>query len=667
MSVNGTMQAWGERADGNPLLAFVDSCLRGVGQVCFMNNPVTGLAILIAMFVAEAWLGFAGVLGVVASTATAAAIGMDRGAIRAGLFGFNGVLVGAGLSLFLQPDWDEHGDRLDRRDRGVLDDPARRPGEGVHRLLHRSAVHAGVQLHDAALPDRRAELRQRPGRRPGRAGRRAGHRGLGQQHAALRRRGGAAPTTSKASSTRSSAASASCSSPTASGRGSSSSRASPCARGSRRSSRVVGSAVGMLTGLALGANGVAIYNGLWGFNSFDACARRRRRVLRPVVAVGRPRGRLRGARGDAVRRDRHALHPVGPPRPDAALLLRDAGLRPAEGVLDQARAGRGRGHHDARGAPRPLARRRHRPGARPSRPDQVNDRSGGVGSCRRICSRWTTPRSSPTRSTSGTTAGTRTSRRRSASSRATCSGPTAASGSTARSRTTTPPRTSATRRCPACTSSAGPFHVEGAEPGDLLVVDILEIDACDQEDEGPLSGMGWGYTGVFAKTNGGGFLTERFPDAYKVIWDFTGDVATSRHIPECSYVGIHHPGLMGTAPSAELLAKWTKRETDLIATDPDRVPPLALPPLPDSAILGIARGRRVRPRRRRGRPHRPAARERRQPGHQELHRRDAGLLPGLRRRARSCPSATCTSRRATARSRSAARSRWAGSWTCTST
>ena len=33
---------------------------------------------------------------------------------------------------------------------------------------------------------------------------------------------------------------------------------------------LVGSTVGMLTGLALGANGVAIYNGLWGFNSFDA-------------------------------------------------------------------------------------------------------------------------------------------------------------------------------------------------------------------------------------------------------------------------------------------------------------------------------------------------------------------------------------------------------------
>jgi urea transporter len=33
---------------------------------------------------------------------------------------------------------------------------------------------------------------------------------------------------------------------------------------------LAGSTAGMLTGLALGANGVAIYNGLWGFNSFDA-------------------------------------------------------------------------------------------------------------------------------------------------------------------------------------------------------------------------------------------------------------------------------------------------------------------------------------------------------------------------------------------------------------
>ena len=76
-----------------------------------------------------------------------------------------------------------------------------------------------------------------------------------------------------------------------------------------------------------------------------------------------------------------------------------------------------------------------------------------------------------------------------------------------------------------------------------------------------------------------------------MIWDFRGGVATSRHVPDVSYVGIQHPGLMGTAPSKELLARWNKREGALIATDPDRVPPLALPPLPDSAILGSLKGK----------------------------------------------------------------------------
>lgn len=133
---------------------------------------------------------------------------------------------------------------------------------------------------------------------------------------------------------------------------------------------------------------------------------------------------------------------------------------------------------------------------------------------------------------------------------------------------------------------SGPFAVEGAQPGDLLIVDILDVGPIPQEDSGPLAGQGWGYTGIFATNNGGGFLTEQFPDAYKAIWDFTGQIASSRHVPEVSFTGLIHPGLMGTAPSAELLAKWNRREGDLIATDPNRVPPLALPPNPEYAVLG---------------------------------------------------------------------------------
>ena len=74
------------------------------------------------------------------------------------------------------------------------------------------------------------------------------------------------------------------------------------------------------------------------------------------------------------------------------------------------------------------------------------------------------------------------------------------------------------------------------------------------------------------------------------MWDFEGGYATSRHVPEVRYVGMVHPGLMGTAPSKELLNTWNTREAALIATDPDRVPPLALPPQPDSAILGSLTG-----------------------------------------------------------------------------
>ncbi|TQM66563.1 formamidase [Actinomadura hallensis] len=140
-----------------------------------------------------------------------------------------------------------------------------------------------------------------------------------------------------------------------------------------------------------------------------------------------------------------------------------------------------------------------------------------------------------------------------------------------------------------CHMLSGPIAVEGAEPGDLLVVDILDIGPIPQET-GEVAGQGWGYTGIFSKQNGGGFLTDYYPDAYKAIWDFHGQQATSRHIPGVRFTGITHPGLFGTAPSAEMLARWNAREQALIDTAPDRVPPLALPPLPDGVLAGTLTG-----------------------------------------------------------------------------
>jgi formamidase len=117
---------------------------------------------------------------------------------------------------------------------------------------------------------------------------------------------------------------------------------------------------------------------------------------------------------------------------------------------------------------------------------------------------------------------------------------------------------------------SGPVEVDGAEPGDLLKVKLLEL--------GPLDGDEWGFTGTFAKENGGGklyffettiassyspysnpflrivfaphagFLTDHFPKATKACWDIDGIYCTSRHIPGVKFPGLIHPGLIGTAP-----------------------------------------------------------------------------------------------------------------------
>jgi urea transporter len=104
MAVARAARTWGRLAEGNPAVGVVDALLRGTGQVMFQNNPLTGLLFLVGIFVNSVELGAAGLLGLAASTAAAWALGADRALIRAGLFGFNGILVGIGLAFFLEFD-----------------------------------------------------------------------------------------------------------------------------------------------------------------------------------------------------------------------------------------------------------------------------------------------------------------------------------------------------------------------------------------------------------------------------------------------------------------------------------------------------------------------------------------------------------------------------------
>jgi formamidase len=130
---------------------------------------------------------------------------------------------------------------------------------------------------------------------------------------------------------------------------------------------------------------------------------------------------------------------------------------------------------------------------------------------------------------------------------------------------------------------SGPVGVRGAEPGDLLVVEILDIGARPDNL--------WGFNGFFSRQNGGGFLTDHFPQAQKSIWDFEGLFTRSRHVPGVRYAGLIHPGLIGCLPDRKMLDTWNAREKALVDTDPNRVPPLAA--LPDggrSAHMGKLTG-----------------------------------------------------------------------------
>src|SRR3954451_15108280 len=62
---------------------------------------------------------------------------------------------------------------------------------------------------------------------------------------------------------------------------------------------------------------------------------------------------------------------------------------------------------------------------------------------------------------------------------------------------------------------AGPVYVEGAQPGDTLAIEILDLHT-----------KGWGWTAILP---GLGLLPEDFPDPYLRVFDLTlGDVAYLR-------------------------------------------------------------------------------------------------------------------------------------------
>jgi formamidase len=127
----------------------------------------------------------------------------------------------------------------------------------------------------------------------------------------------------------------------------------------------------------------------------------------------------------------------------------------------------------------------------------------------------------------------------------------------------------------------GPVYVEGAEPGDLLAVHIESIVTA-----------AYGFTAILP---GFGYLRQEFLEPFLVHWKLENGYARSDELPGVRIPGAPFMGVMGVAPSRELLESIKRREAELAARGGFVLPPDPSGAVPSSEPLASAALRTIAP------------------------------------------------------------------------
>jgi formamidase len=114
----------------------------------------------------------------------------------------------------------------------------------------------------------------------------------------------------------------------------------------------------------------------------------------------------------------------------------------------------------------------------------------------------------------------------------------------------------------------GPVWINGADAGDLLEVQLLDIIASDS---------GW-----TAQLPGFGFLRDLFPEPHLVRWCLNSGYAESSDLPGVRIPEASFPGVIGVAPSLAQLGRIILRERATVERGG-----VALPPEPRAAIPAV--------------------------------------------------------------------------------
>ena len=97
----------------------------------------------------------------------------------------------------------------------------------------------------------------------------------------------------------------------------------------------------------------------------------------------------------------------------------------------------------------------------------------------------------------------------------------------------------------------GPLEVRGAQPGDVLEIDVLGYETDD-----------FAWTAIWP---GSGFLGDLFPDPFLARWELDGEHARSQDVPGVAVPAGVFAGVIGVAPSRELCTRAGAREAELAA------------------------------------------------------------------------------------------------------
>ena len=116
----------------------------------------------------------------------------------------------------------------------------------------------------------------------------------------------------------------------------------------------------------------------------------------------------------------------------------------------------------------------------------------------------------------------------------------------------------------------GPVYIKGAEPGDLLEIEYVDI--IPQE---------YGWT---RNRPGAGFLRDLFPTSFVVHWEMKDGWATSKDLPGVRIPNGSFMGTAGIAPSRAQMDAWRDRESDLVRRGGTAFPPDAEDAIPEGVI-----------------------------------------------------------------------------------